>query len=62
MYAARIYDQIENEKLYRKCGGKLSKLIKEKPGRKVDLFSLPIISCLSIIPPLLSETSLLVII
>ena len=57
MYAARIYDQKENEKLYRKCGGKLSKLIKEKPGRKVDLFSLPIIYFLNIILPLLSETS-----
>ena len=57
MHAARIYDQKENEKLYRKCGGKLSKLIKEKPGRKVDLFSLPIIYFLNIILPLLLETS-----
>ena len=57
MYAARIYDQIENEKLYRKCGGNLYKLVRNKPDRKVDLFSLPIIYFLDILLYILSETS-----
>ena len=57
MYAARIYDQIENEKLYRKCGGNLYKVIWNKPDRRVDLFSLPIIYFLNILLHILSETS-----
>ena len=57
MYAARIYDQIENEKLYRKCGGNLYKLMGNKPDRRVDLFSLSINYFLNILLHILSETS-----
>ena len=57
MYAARIYGQKENEKLYRKCGGKLSKPVGNKPDRKMILFSLQMIYFLNIILPLLSKTS-----